>query len=128
MFNPNDDLNAYSVEEIRDELLSSDFYMHGCYSRFIKIAREKFHEKEFIVKRFEDIVINPWSELANIERFLGVRQHIYGGLELRNKVFETRALNMPSNFIEACRPLIDEEREALESIGFSTPACYWTEE
>lgn len=120
MTNPMFRLEDLSVESFRRILHTDDFKRHGQYSRFILSCRAHLDKSEFLLIKYEDLHHDRHKGIGEIESFLGLRHHGYSPDVLENIINPApRRIRIPKNFVEACRPLLEQEYMRLDNLGIN---------
>ncbi|MCE2566152.1 hypothetical protein [Komagataeibacter sp. FNDCF1] len=68
---------------------------------------------------------NPHKSLMKVEDFLGIYNFNYEPDMLTSVVNQGPVINIPQNLVEAARPFVEDELNALDRLGIPIPQSYW---
>jgi hypothetical protein len=116
-----DAMADWSVAAYARFLEESGCFRHGAYSATIDMIHAAVGRENCLIWYFDDIEHNPQALMASFEEFLGIRHFDYPPAALAIRHNETGWKTPPVAFIEAARPVVRAELEALDRLGVEIP-------
>jgi len=118
------ELGCWDEAEFSHFLARPEIASHAQYARVLRTLDDHFDPAHYRVLLYDDIETQPPSVLAAIEALLEIEPGRYDPAELAMRHNEGPPHPLPAAFIDAARPLVEAELEALDKQGFDAPAAW----